>query len=156
MRSHGATTFESGNRWVKIFSYVTLVAVLIGIGAAHVPWAIGNPWSTCSVAGSHLGCVLTFHLYEVPLVGVNILIIWYGLRRFSPESLDRYAALLTMTVAANLAFFTLETNLLFDSLRRDAPQWESAGLGVIALLLVSGSALGGYIRLKLERVRQEA
>lgn len=156
MHGVSATSFQTGRLWVRVFSYITLVAVLVGIGAAHVPWMIGNPWSTCSVAGSHLGCVLTFHLFEVPLVTVNILIIWYGLRRFSPTTLRRYAALLTMTVAANLAFFTLETNLLFDSLRRDAPLWESIGLGVIGLLLVSGSALGGYIRLKLEGIGQEA
>lgn len=155
MTNDAAIAFETGRWWVRLFSYITLVAVLIGIGAAHIPWGIGNPWSTCSVGGSHLGCVLTFHLYEVPLVTVNILIIWYGLRRFSPKTLGRYAALLTMTVAANLAFFTLETSLLFDSFRREAPLWESVGLSVIALLLISGSALGGYIRLKLERLQQE-
>lgn len=147
-----AVSFEKAHWWVRVFSYITACAVLVGIAAAHVPWVIGSPWSTCSVAGSHLGCVLAFHLYEVPLVAVNILIIWYGLRRFSPQTLKRYAALLTMTVAANLAFFTLETGLLFDSIRRDAPLWESLGLSLVAMLLVAGSGLGGYIRMKLERV----
>lgn len=153
MIEEGAISFERAHWWVRLFSYITAGAVTVGIGAAHVPWLIGNPWSTCSVAGSHLGCVLAFHLYEVPMVAVNILIIWYGLRRFSRLSMRRYAALLTMTVAANLAFFTLETGLLFDSIRRDAPLWESLGLGLIALLLVCGAGLGGFIRLRLEKVQ---
>lgn len=152
MTGEASVSFERAAWWVRLFSYISAFAVLIGIGAAHIPWVIGNPWSTCSVGGSHLGCVLAFHLYEVPLVAVNLLIIWYGLRRFSRETLTRYAALLTMTVAANLAFFTLETGLLFDSIRRDAPMWESIGLSLVGLLLVSGAALGGYIRMKLERV----
>ncbi len=147
-----ATELEAIRRnlawWVRCYSYITVGAVLYGVAAAHVPFIIGVPWSTCETGGSKLACVLVFHLYEVPLVGFNAFFAWYGLKRFSPQTARSYASLLSFAVLANLAFFTFETGLLLDGLRREAPLWETLTLFSVALILISGAGLGVYIKQK--------
>src|SRR5215210_5978377 len=122
--------------WVRIYSYITLGAALYGIAWAHVPFIIGKPWSTCKGEGSDLGCVLAFHLFEVPTVLFNFYIVWYGLKRFSAETARSFCSLLMFAAAFNFVFFAFEINTLLNSLQRHAPGWETLALVSIALLLV--------------------
>ncbi len=139
---------ESGKiqKWVTFYSWITIAAVIYGILAAHVPFIIGHPWSSCKVAGSDCACVLVFHLYEVPLTLFNTYVGWYGLKRFSSVTLPRFRSLVGFAVTANLVFFTFETGLLLDGLRRQAPTWENVLLTSVALILVVGAGLGIYLK----------
>ena len=141
---------------VKLYSRITVFAVLYGIAAAHIPFLIGHSWTTCKVCGSELGCVLTFHLYEVPLVSYNAFVAWYGLKKFSHDTLQNYMSLLTFAVMANLVFFTFETELIFDSLCREAPLWETLALYSVAIILLAGAGLGIYVKqILVETAKQE-
>jgi D-arabinono-1,4-lactone oxidase len=135
-------------RWVRIYSYITWVGVGYGLAAAHVPALIGQPWSTCRIYPSPGWCIAAFHLFDFPLLTFNAFLAWYGLRRF-PARRAQYIALLGVAVMVNLAFFTFETVLLFDSLRRSAPTWESVGLASIAVMLLAGVALSVVLRQRL-------
>lgn len=135
----------SAAKLVKIFSWVILGGAVVGLGAAHIPWIIGEPWSTCRVGGSQLGCALLFHLYEVPLVLMNLFIVWYGLKRFSSENAAQFAALVGFMVVANAAFLTFEASLLMDSLRRGAPTWENYSLALVMVILITGCVFGIYV-----------
>jgi D-arabinono-1,4-lactone oxidase len=128
--------------WVKIYSYITIGAALYGIAWAHVPFIIGKPWTTCDGGGSVLGCVLTFHLFEVPAVLFNLFVACYGLKRFSPETARAYCSLLTFAATFNFVFFAFEVNTLFGSLQRLAPRRETLALTSIAMILLGGTALG--------------
>jgi D-arabinono-1,4-lactone oxidase len=141
---------------VRIFSWVILGGAIVGLGAAHIPWIIGEPWSTCRVSGSQLGCALVFHLYEVPLVLMNLVIVWYGLKRFSDDRIGRFMTLVSFMVVANAAFFTFEASLLMDSLRRGAPNWENYSLALVMLILVTGCIFGIYVVLKLVDTFQDS
>ena len=135
--------------WIRLYSYITSAAILYGIAAAHVPAIIGVPWSSCEFCNCKLVCVLVFHLYEVPLVAFNTFFAWYGFKRFSAVSIHNYNSLLTFAIVSNLSFFTFETLLLFESVKSDAPAWESIGLSSVALILVGGAGLGLYVKQKL-------
>ena len=130
---------------VRVFSWVILGGAVVGLGAAHIPWVIGEPWSTCRVAGSQLGCALLFHLYEAPLVAMNLFVVWYGLSRFTGLNAPRFAALVTFMVVANAAFVTFEASLLMDSLRRGAPNWENYALALVMVILITGCVFGIYV-----------
>lgn len=136
-------------RLVRVYSWITAVAVLYGILAAHVPFVIGMPWSSCTVCGSALGCVLSFHLLEVPLVSYQAFLAWYGLRRFTIDRSAQYESLISTAIAANLVFVVFETGLMLDGLRRDQPTWETVGLASIALMLMGGSFFGVYVKYRL-------
>ncbi|HJZ69617.1 MAG TPA: hypothetical protein VKF81_15945 [Blastocatellia bacterium] len=131
--------------WVKIYSYITIGAAIYGIAWAHVPFTIGKPWTTCDNGGSVLGCVLTFHLFEVPIVLFNLFIAWYGLKRFSSKTARSYISLLTFASVFNFVFFAFEVNTLFSSFQRLAPHWETLALVSIALILLGGAALGVFV-----------
>lgn len=135
--------------WVGLYSWITVGAVVYGVAAAHAPFLIGHPWSTCRVSGSGCGCVLVMHLFEVPLVTFNALVAWYGLKRFSPETLPRFRSLVGFAVTANLVFFVFEIGLLIDSLRLEVPAWEIVLLSTIAIMLVSGAGLGIFLKQKM-------
>lgn len=135
----------TASTWVRIYSYITIGAALYGIGWAHVPFIIGKPWGTCDQGGSVLGCVLAFHLFEVPTVLFNLFVAWYGLKRFSSETVRPYCSLLTFATAFNFVFFAFEANTLLSSLQRQAARWEIRALASIALLLAGGTALGVYV-----------
>jgi hypothetical protein len=139
------TLDQSTTGIVRIFCWVILAGAVVGLAAAHGPWIIGQPWSTCRVAGSELGCALVFHLYEVPLVLMNLFVVWYGLRRLSGGTVIQFSAFVSFMVVANAAFLTFEASLLMDSLRRGAPDWENLGLAVISLILLGGCIFGIYI-----------
>lgn len=134
---------------VRIFSWVILGGAVVGLAAAHLPWIIGNPWSTCRVAGNQLGCALLFHLYEVPLVVMNLLVVWYGLKRFSDARVFQFMALVAFMVVANAAFLTFEASLLMDSLHRGAPNWENYALALVMIILITGCIFGIYVIMRL-------
>jgi len=131
--------------WVRIYSWITIGAAIYGIAWAHVPFIIGKPWTTCDGGGSVLGCVLTFHLFEAPIVLFNLFIAWYGLKRFSSQTVRSYISLLTFASVFNFVFFAFEVNTLFGSLQRIAPRWETLALVSIALILLGGAALGVFV-----------
>ena len=138
--------WEKIEHWVKLYSWITFGAVIYGILAAHVPFIIGHPWTTCEVCGSKLGCVLVFHLYEVPLVSFNAFIVWYGLKRFSRKTIHNYMSLLTFSVVVNIAFFTFECGLLLDGIRREQALWETLALTSVAMILIGGAGLAIYVK----------
>ena len=149
MTTENYLTLEKVVWWVRLYSYITIGALIYGIAAAHIPFLIGVPWTSCEVCGSKLACVLVFHFYEVPLVSFNAFFAWYGLKRFTPGTSHNYSSLLTFAVVSNIAFFTFEIGLLLDGLRREAPLWEAIALSYIALILISGAGLGVYVKQKL-------
>ncbi len=155
MTSGSAPIHASTALLVRVFSYVILGGAVVGLAAAHLPWVVGQPWSTCRVSGSQLGCILLFHLYEVPLVLMNVLVVWYGLKRFSARTVFQFAALVSFMVVANAAFLTYEATLLSDSLRRGAPNWENWALALIMVILISGCLFGIYIVHKLIALTRE-
>lgn len=140
---------------IKLFSWVILGGAVVGLAAAHVPWIIGEPWSTCRVSGSQLGCALLFHLYEVPLVLANLVVVWYGLRKFSESTVARFMVLVCVMVVANAAFVTFEASLLMDSLRRGAPNWENYSLALVMVILITGCIFGIYVVYKLVNTLQK-
>ncbi|HEU0055098.1 MAG TPA: hypothetical protein VFQ39_18050 [Longimicrobium sp.] len=142
MTTNESPAWEDAAKWVRIYSLITLAAVVYGLAAAHVPFIIGHPWSNCESAASKLHCVLVFHLYEVPLVSFHAFIGWYGLKRYGRPRVHFYLLLLGVAVIVNLAFFTFESLLLLDSVREGAPGWENLGLTSIALVLITGAGLG--------------
>lgn len=149
MTTENNLSWEKVVWWVRLYSYITIGALIYGIAAAHIPFLIGVPWTSCEVCGSKLACVLVFHFYEVPLVSFNAFFAWYGLKRFTPGTSHNYSSLLTFAVVSNIAFFTFEIGLLLDGLRREAPLWEAIALSSIALILISGAGLGVYVKQKL-------
>ena len=145
MNAGTASLERSTTTLVRIFCYVILGGALVGLAAAHLPWIIGHPWSNCRVSGNQLGCSLLFHLYGVPLVVMNLVMVWYGLMRFSTRTLFQFGALVSFMVVANAAYLTLETFLLIDLLRRGAPNWESLTLVLVSIILIVGCAFGIYV-----------
>jgi hypothetical protein len=136
-------------RWVKAYSWLILLAVAVGLLAAHAPFVAGTPWTTCQKEWSPLGCALTFHYLEVPIVCYQIFFAIYGLRGLRAHA-EKYMTLLGFTVPL-LGLFTLfEVLLILDSFRRGAPTWEIAALFVVASMLMSGVALGLLVHLKLK------
>lgn len=136
------------SRWIRIFSGILAAGVAWGIFLAHIFAIVGKPWSTCTTAG----CVVTFHLFEVPLVAYDLFFVWYGLRRFSRANERQYRVILGFANVANLTFFAFEAQLLVESFNRSAPLLESLGLVSIAVLLVTGVALGLWTQLRLTRL----
>lgn len=134
---------------VSFYCWLTLAVVLYGVSVAHIPFLIGTPWTTCEGQGSPLGCVLAFHLFEVPLVSFNAFIAWYGLKRFSLQTVSRFRSLLTFAVSVNLVFFAFEIILLLGGLQRQQPLWETLALFSVAFALGGGAFLGMYVHQKL-------
>jgi len=146
------SAWNSVERLVRMYAYITIAAVVYGILAAHVPFIIGHPWSSCEDCTSTLACVLVYHLYEVPLVLFDAYVAWYALKRFSRGTLPLFVSLVLFAVVVNLAFFTFETMLILDGLHRGAAEWETLLISSVALILVGGSAFGIYVHQKLTAV----
>jgi hypothetical protein len=58
-------------------------------------------------------------------------------------------SLLTITIVANIAFFTFECQLIVDILRREGPQWESLVTSSLALMFIGGAGLAVFVKQKL-------
>ncbi len=140
---------DKANKLVKIYSHITIWSVVYGVTAAHLPFFIHLPWTTCDNCSSKLGCVLLFHLFDGPLTVFNLYVGWYGLKRFALNTKAAYMSLLDFVVAVNLAFFTFESVLILSNLRMNAPAWENIALASIATMLLGGSGLGIYVKQKL-------
>ena len=141
--------FKKVEWWIKLYSYITFAAILYGVAAAHIPAIIGFPWSSCVTCNCKLACVLVFHLYEVPLIAFNTFFAWYGLKKFSIETIHSYNSLLTFAIVSNLAFFTFESLLLLDNVQSNAPAWESYALSSVALILIGGAGFGLYVKQRI-------
>jgi hypothetical protein len=135
--------------WVRLYSYITFGGILYGVAAAHLPAIFGSPWSSCEFCDCKLVCNLVFHLYEVPIVGYNAFFAWYGLKKFSSNTIHNYSSLLTFAIVANAAFFTFESILLLGNVQNNAPAWENIALSSVALILVGGAGFGIYVKQKL-------
>ena len=142
-------TPEKAIWWVKLYCYITVIAVVYGLACAHVPFIIGSGWSTCTAMSSELYGVLILHLYEVPVTLFNIYVAWYGLKRFSLDRIQLFMSLLTFSLAANITFFLFECELVLGQLSNSAPQWEIAVTTTLALMMLGGSALAIIVRQKL-------
>jgi hypothetical protein len=142
-------SWDPYRKLVRTYSYVTLAGVLYGVAWAHAPFLVGEPWSTCKDGGSELGCVLVFHLFELPTVVFFAYVAWYGLRALTPDNVRSYSSLLVFAATAFFVFFAFEIQLLLASLERSAPTWEVAALASVALILLGGAALTMYVHQRL-------
>jgi len=140
--------WASAERAIRLYSWLTLAAVVYGILAAHVPFLIGHPWTTCKPFQDSLGCVLTFHFWEVPIILYLTWFACYGLIRLRSH-VSGYSALFGLTLTALSVFALFEVSLILEGLRRAAPDWELAALFSITTILISGVGVGAYVRLKL-------
>jgi|GEM_PF-1031750 len=140
--------WASAERAVTLYSWLIIAAAVYGILAAHVPFLIGHPWTTCDPYLDPLGCVLTFHFWEVPIVLYLAGFAWYGLKGLRSHA-ARYSSLFSLTFTALAVFALFEITLILDSFKRDAPCWETAALFSIATILMAGIGIGIYVRLKL-------
>jgi hypothetical protein len=136
--------------WVRFYSYVTLLAALYGVGYAHIPVIVGAHWSVCT-SDNMLACVLTIHLFEVPMVLVNIVLAWFGLRKFSRATVMQYQSLLGVAITFNMVFFAFETNLLIQGIAQSYPFWELFAFGSIAVVLLLGTVFTVVIKQMLVR-----
>jgi len=139
--------------WVKVYSYVTIVAALYGIGYAHIPPIMGYAWSLCT-GPNQLWCKLAIHLFEVPMALFNLYVAWYGLYRFSHDTVWRYTSLLDFAVTFNLVFFLFETNLLMEGLSRLFPLWELFAFASIAVILLAGSVFTICLKMMLVKSKE--
>lgn len=140
--------WASAERAITLYSWLILGAVVYGILAAHVPFLIDHPWTTCDSYADQLGCVLTFHFFEVPIIVYMTAFAVYGLRGLR-EHARIYAALVNVTLSVLSVFALFEVILILDSFQRGAPTWEIAALFSIGTLLIAGVGIGIYTRMKL-------
>lgn len=139
--------------WVKAYSYVTIVAALYGIAYAHIPPIMGSPWSLCT-GPNEVWCKLSIHLFEVPMAVFNLFVAWYGLWRFSRDTIMRYMSLLDFAVAFNMVFFLFETNLLMEGLSRLFPFWEIFAFASIAIMLLAGTVFTIWLKMFLVKSKE--
>jgi D-arabinono-1,4-lactone oxidase len=139
----------AGFGMARLLCWLTLGVSAFGLGAAHVPFLVGQPWSTCA-GENELGCVLAFHLWEAPIVVYQAFFAWYGLRRLAPATLPTFRVLLGGAVLLNAVFGLFETTLLVEHTRAGGPAWEGWLLATLVLAMVSGVGLGIYTATRLD------
>lgn len=140
--------WQSLKRWVSLYSWLSVFGFGWGVLLAHLyPFVMGRPWTTCEAGG--IGCKLSFHLFDVPMVVFNAYLIYFGFRKLLRATSRRYQVLLTFANVANLVFFAFEASVLQGSLARQAPLSELLSLSSVAVLLLSGSVLGFFVQVKL-------
>jgi D-arabinono-1,4-lactone oxidase len=137
-----------GQKLAKFLCGITAVVVVYGLAAAHVPFLIGNPWSSCAVK-NELGCVLSFHLLEVPIVLYQAFFAWYGLSRLQAATVGTFRVLLGGSIILNAMFGLFEASLLLETLKADGPMWEAAALTSLLVLFQAGVFLGLYLYNKI-------
>ena len=135
-------------RWIRLFSWLQFMGVAFGIFLAHCLLLVGQSWTTCSTPG----CVLAFHLLEVPLVSCDILLAMFGLRWFSRKTGREYLVILGFANVVNLIFFALEAKFLIEGVNRSAPPFELWSFFSIAVLLLISVGLGLWTQLRMTRV----
>jgi D-arabinono-1,4-lactone oxidase len=140
--------WASAERIIKVYSWLMLASVVYGIGAAHLPFIIGHPWTTCDGFESPTGCAVTFHVWEVPVVTYLATFGVMGLHRLR-QRVQLYSALLDFTLALLAIFALFEILLILDSFQRGAPTWEIVALYSVCGMMLVGVGLGLYTRVKL-------
>jgi len=133
--------WEKHQRNVWIIGVATALAVVYGLCAAHVPWLIDNPWESCHIGRNEVPCVLSFHLFEIPIVIEEFFFAWYSMRRFRRATATRWLYLATLSNTVKTGFFVFECSLLMRSLRIEAPMWELWVLVSVAAVLLTGLVL---------------
>lgn len=139
-----------GQAAAKILSMLTLGVVFLGLAAAHVPFLIGNPWSSCKIE-QELGCVLTFHLYEVPIVLFQVFFGWFGLSKLTRDTIGTFRILLGGSALLNGVFALFEAVLLKETLKQNGPSWEIWTLAGLLTVLWSGVFIDLYVLNRLRR-----
>jgi D-arabinono-1,4-lactone oxidase len=133
---------------VSLYSWLSAFGFGWGVLLAHLyPFVVGRPWTTCEAGG--IGCKLSFHLFDVPMVAFNAYLIYFGFRKLLRATSRRYQVLLGFANVANLVFFAFEASVLQGSLARQAPLSELLSLSSVAVLLLSGTVLGFFVQVKL-------
>lgn len=145
-RSYG---IDANVKLVKLYSWITFVAILYGICWAHIPALMGTPWDSCNGACSRLWCILTFHLYEVPIVIFGAYLGWYGLTQFSTYTMGKYRSLLLFSATLNSCFVTFEIISAQGAMMRNSPEWELIGLLSLSAVLIGGVGLTIYLHQRL-------
>lgn len=130
--------WEQHQKHVWIIGAATALAVAYGLCAAHVPWLIDHPWESCHIGKNELPCVLSFHLFEIPIVVEELFFAWYSMKRFRRDTATRWLYLATLSNAIKTGFFVFECILLQQSLRIDAPTWELWVLVSVVFVLLTG------------------
>ena len=106
---------------------------------------------SCSVGG--VPCVLSYHLYEVPIVLYQVVFAWYTLARLRAETVATFRALLIGALAFDAAFGLFEVTLLLETVRAGGPVWEQLALASLVVTFQAGVILGAWI---LSKVRSAA
>lgn len=131
--------WEKLTRFVKLYSWLTIGGGLLGVTLAHKVLFTGQSWTTCA---GKVGCVLTFHLIDVPFVVYLAVVAIYGLRYLSRGTLHRFYALLSFANVVALVFFVFEITVLLNGFERNAPTFEQVALASVASVLLFGAGLG--------------
>lgn len=139
--------WDSVAKLAKLYSWLTLGAVVFGIGVAHKVLFTGESWTSC---GDNVWCTLAFHLHEVPFIAFITWVAIYGLTRLSRATARRYESLVAFANVVQLVFALFEILLLLDSLRREAPAAESVMLAMVAAILLFGSGFGLAVRFRID------
>lgn len=155
MSSINDASWKSIVKLSKIYAYVSFAGIAVGVIAAHLPYLLGYPWTSCVNVSSPLSCVLVFHLYEIPMVTLLIYGAWYALRRLTPATLPNFTALVLLSVIANIAFFTFEITLIMDGLRGISQMWETLLICCVAAILLGGATFGIFVHQRLVKVKPE-
>jgi len=149
MSTEDNAAWQKLERLARIYAYLSFGGVTLGILAAHFPYFVGLPWTSCKETTNPLTCTLVFHLYEVPIVLLLAYSGWYAFKRFTRATIEQFKTLVLLGVICNIAFFTFESALILDSLHRNAAEWESLLICGVAMILVGGAAFGIYVHQRL-------
>ncbi|MES2644693.1 MAG: hypothetical protein V4850_34715 [Myxococcota bacterium] len=143
-----APTFP-GEKLSRLLVWATVIITVYGLLAAHLPFVVGTPWSTCKIE-NELGCVLAFHLFEVPVVIYQLVFAWYGFTRLRAATVGTFKVLLLGTIVLNAVFGLFEVNLLLESIRANAPTWELLALTSLVVSFLTGVFVGLFVYAKLD------
>ena len=136
-------------RFVQLYSWLTIGGVLFGVALAHKVLFTGQSWTTCA---GKVGCVLTFHLMEVPLVIYLVVVAIYGLGSLSRATLHRFYALLSFANVVALVFGVFEIIMLLNGFARNAPTFELVALALVASVLLFGAGLGLALLVRINSI----
>ncbi len=134
-------------RWVRFYSLFLLITPVVTIFFAHLFIVMGSHWETCAdpvLETTNWRCVGIYHLLEVPLTLLFFYTVWYGLRRFSYETLPRYFYLVVFQTCMMSGFAILESVVLVRGFDQNLPQFQSDILTLGTMLLTATTVLGFY------------
>jgi D-arabinono-1,4-lactone oxidase/FAD binding domain-containing protein len=135
--------WETLAAWVRRYSWATLACALWGIALAHKVLFTHRSWTTCN----GVGCVLGFHLIDVPFVAALATVAIYGLLRLTRATVRRYLVLLTFSNTVQIVFFLFEITVIQAGFRAGAPATDQALLASVAAVLLLGTGLGVLLQI---------